>query len=53
MGCDNCILQSPSAIFLKGTVNVISSEPSIPCKDSNARFTTLPLKPLSDQKCGK
>ena len=32
---------------LKGTVSVISSEP--PYKDANARFTTVPLKPLSDQ----
>ena len=27
---------------IKGTVNVISSDP--PCKDDNARFTTVPLK---------
>ena len=30
---------------LKGTVSVISSDP--PCKDSNARFTTVPFKPLT------
>ena len=23
------------------------------CKDGNARFTTIPLKPLSDQICGR
>ena len=23
-----------------------------PCKDSNARFTTLPLKPKADKRCG-
>ena len=31
---------------LKGTVRVISSEP--PCKDANARFTTVPIIVLSD-----
>jgi len=30
-----------------GTVCVISSDPQ--CKDNNARFTTVPLKALSDQ----
>ena len=25
----------------------------IQMKDGNPRFTTLPLKPLSDQKCGR
>ena len=34
-------------IFIKGTVSVMSSDP--PSKDSNARFTSVPLKPLSDQ----
>ena len=29
--------------LLKGTVSVISSEP--PCKDENARYTMVPLKP--------
>ena len=33
---------------LKGTVSVISSDPQ--CKDDNARFTTVPLKPFTDQK---
>ena len=32
---------------LKGTVSVILGDP--PCKDGNARFTKLPLQPLSDQ----
>ena len=32
-----------SKILIKGTVSVVFSEP--PCKDGNARFTTLPLKP--------
>ena len=32
---------------VKGTVSVISSDPS--CKDGNVRFTTVTLKPLSDQ----
>ena len=39
---------------LKGTVGLILSDP--PCKDDNARFTTVLLKllkPLSDQKCGQ
>ena len=30
----------------KGTVSVVSSDP--PCKDGNARFTTVPLTPKSD-----
>ena len=34
-------------LLLKGTVSVISSDP--PCKDGNARFTTVSLKALSDQ----
>ena len=34
----------------KGTLIVVLSDP--PCKDGNARFTTVPLKPLSDQRCG-
>ena len=33
--------------IFKGTVSVISSDP--PWKDGNARFTTVPLKPKSDQ----
>ena len=32
---------------LRGTVSAISSNP--PCKDGNARFTTILLKVLSDQ----
>ena len=36
-------------IFYKRTVSVNSSNP--PSKDGNARFTTVPLKPLSDQHC--
>ena len=36
---------------LKGTVSVISSDP--PCKDGNALFTTVPLKHLADQFCGR
>jgi len=36
---------------IKGTVSVISSDP--PCKDGNARYTTVPLKALSDDKCGR
>ena len=31
---------------IKGTIRVISSDPL--CKDDNFRFTTLPLKDLSD-----
>ena len=33
--------------YLKGTVSVISSDS--PCKYGNARFTTVPLRALSDQ----
>ena len=32
---------------VNGTENVISSDP--PSRDDNARFTTVPLKALSDQ----
>ena len=37
----------PLIVLVKRTVGVISSDP--PCKDGNARFTTVPLKALSDQ----
>jgi len=55
----DCNIQSKPSIFLlmglknnqnrslKRTASVISSDP--PCKADNARFTTLPLKALSDQ----
>ena len=33
--------------MIKGTVSVISSD--LPSKDDNVRFTTVPLKTLSDQ----
>jgi len=33
--------------WFKGTGSVISSDPS--CKDDNSRFTTVPLKALSEQ----
>ena len=32
---------------IKGTVSTVSSQPSL--QNSNARFTTVPLKVLSDQ----
>ena len=32
-------------MHFKGTVSMLWSDP--PCKDINARFTTVPLKPLS------
>ena len=38
-------------IRFKGTVSVISRDPSR--TNDNARFTTVPLKPLSDRKCGR
>jgi len=38
-------------ILFKGTVSVISCD--APCKDSNDRFTKVPLKPQFDQKCGR
>ena len=34
-------------VTVKGTASVILSDP--PGKDANARFTTVPLKTLSDQ----
>ena len=37
--------------WLKGTVCVILPDPPCKEKDSNARFTTVPLKPKFDQKC--
>ena len=37
--------------FFTRIVSVISSDP--PCKDGNARFTLVPWRPLSDQKCGR
>jgi len=33
--------------FYKGSISVFFSYP--PCKDDNARFTTVPFKALSDQ----
>ena len=36
-----------NGVFIKGTVNVISSDSQ--CKGGNARFTKVPLKPLTDQ----
>ena len=38
-------LETVQSAFLKGTVSIISSDS--PCKDGNARFTTLPLIALS------
>ena len=40
-----CLVDSVRVI--KGNVSVISSDSS--CKDDNAWFTTVPLKPFSDQ----
>ena len=37
--------------ILKGAVNVISVKP--PSKVGNGRFTAVPWKPWSDQKCGR
>ena len=34
--------------FLNWTVSINLIDP--PCKDGNARFTTIPLKPVSDKK---
>ena len=34
-------------IVYRGTVRAILSDP--PCKDGNARFTTMPWKTFSDQ----
>ena len=36
-------------MIIKETVSVLSSDPL--CRDDNARFKTVSLKPLSDQKC--
>ena len=40
-----------SSKLFKGTVSVISNVP--PCKDGNARLTSVPLKPLYNQKSRK
>ena len=45
------LLLSQIILRIKGTVSVISSDP--PFKDVNVRLTTIPWKPLSDQKCGR
>ena len=42
-----CSLSKQSVFYIKGTVSVITSDPS--CKDGNFRFATVPLKALSDQ----
>ena len=34
---------------VKGTASLVSSDPPY----SNARFTTVPMKPKPDQKCGR
>ena len=43
----NEILETTVQNFLKGTVSIILSDPSL--KDGNASFTTVPLKALSEQ----
>ena len=35
----------------RGTIGVSSIDP--PCKDDNARFTTVPLTTSSDKNCGR
>ena len=40
--------KNTSIEYLKGTVSIISSKP--PCKDGNAQFTAVSLRPVSDQK---
>ena len=40
---DDTLCQANQHSIFKGTVSVISSDP--PCKDNNARFTTVFLKP--------
>ena len=40
-----------SKTFFKGTASVGSRDPQ--CKDGNPLFKTVPLKPLSDQNCGR
>ena len=40
-----------NCVTLKRAVSVIVSNP--PCKDSKVRFTTVPLKTLSDQLYGR
>ena len=38
----------PLKNWVKGAVSVISPDPK--CKDDNARFTKVALKPISDKK---
>ena len=40
-----------TSLFYKGHVSVISS--NTPYKYNNARFKTVPLKPINDQLCGR
>ena len=40
-----------SYILSSRTTKIISSDPS--CKDGNAQFTTVPLKPKSDKNFGR
>ena len=44
---DPKMLESIRIQFIKGIVSVVLSDP--PCKDSNVRFTQVPLKALSYQ----
>ena len=48
---NNNVSYSQPNTIVKGTVIVISSES--PFKEDNVRFTTVPLKPQSDRKCGR
>ena len=41
----NIGIEGQHSLFSKGTVSVISSDPS--CKDGSARFTTVLLKPYN------
>ena len=37
--------------LIKGSLSIILSDP--PYEDGNTLFTKVPLKPLSDQQCGR
>ena len=48
-GSDPYRLYNLGRTFFNRTICIISIDP--PCKDGNARFTTVPFKPSTDQCC--
>ena len=44
------VIECLTRVLVKGTVSVISRDPT--CKESNARFKPVTLKPFSDKQFG-